>query len=170
MGTNLFGVAGNVFEDLEFRFPEHAAKIVMRHLLLALDYCHNECDIIHTGQLLLQSVQTFLSHQHIDSDIKISNVMSTFGAELNATDTVLYANKAESHSFNATDGLPATISESDPVGILPKSATDLENWKKITFKLVDFGVGAFSALGIGLTADDFGKRVGQTKYPGISRR
>lgn len=33
-------------------FPEEAAKAVARSLLTALDYCHSECGIIHTGRLV----------------------------------------------------------------------------------------------------------------------
>jgi serine/threonine-protein kinase SRPK3 len=56
----------------DLKFTEAFLKQILVHLLLALDFLHDECHIIHTGQLLLLSV---LENVNNVLDIKEENIL-----------------------------------------------------------------------------------------------
>ncbi|KAF9059090.1 kinase-like domain-containing protein [Rhodocollybia butyracea] len=97
----------------------------MRDLLLALDYCHRECKIIHT-------------------DVKSSNIIMQLNFEVTPSD--FNPKDHETFEFNDKENGSCVITKAAPLGNFPDGdRLDLEWWRKNgRFKLMDFGVACFS--------------------------
>ncbi|KAF9059506.1 kinase-like domain-containing protein [Rhodocollybia butyracea] len=91
----------------------------MRDLLLALDYCHRECKIIHT-------------------DVKSSNIIMQLNFEVTPT---------MRREFKVKENGSCVITKAAPLGNFPDGdRLDLEWWRKNgRFKLMDFGVAFIQA-------------------------
>ncbi|CAA7260933.1 unnamed protein product [Cyclocybe aegerita] len=117
LGLNLFELPLK-FQSIEAHMPEIVVKRVMRDLLSALDYCHNQCQIIHT-------------------DVKLSNVLSSFDYKLTASDPMIRC--MDAHEVQVEDGSTVIITQAGGFSTLEDDALDIEGWKMLHFKLVDFG-------------------------------
>ncbi|KAJ3514036.1 hypothetical protein NLJ89_g2599 [Agrocybe chaxingu] len=117
LGLNLFELPLK-FQSIEAHMPEIVVKRVMRDLLSALDYCHNQCQIIHT-------------------DVKLSNILSSFDYKLTASDPMIRCMGA--HEVQVEDGSTVIITQASGFSTLEDNALDIEGWKMLHFKLVDFG-------------------------------
>jgi serine/threonine protein kinase len=86
---SLATVRSTFFASNNERLLEFVAKRVIRDILLALDYCHNLCNTIHTGTpgfklIEIQSFQAMI-------DIKPHNILTKLkgGLELTVPDVVV---------------------------------------------------------------------------------
>ncbi len=108
---NLLSLAEECFTGN--RVPEYGAKLVMRDVLSALDYVHNECNIIHTGRSSVFSLscyfQPFLrrqNHERRGDSPTRHGPQGGFG----------YSNRAQQHTFpvSADNDTPVSITQSTP--------------------------------------------------------
>ncbi|KAF8646901.1 hypothetical protein AX16_007050 [Volvariella volvacea WC 439] len=119
LGVDVHNIANSYFLLHKHVIPEFVAKRVMRDILLALDYCHTKCHLVHT-------------------DIKLSNVLTSFDYQLTHSDPLLDA-PFQTYQAQAPDGTPITITERGGFLDTPEKALDEEGWKKVRFILADFG-------------------------------
>ncbi|KAF8958099.1 kinase-like domain-containing protein [Flammula alnicola] len=119
---NLLSLAEQSFTG--YRIPEYGAKRVIRDVLSALDYVHNDCNIIHT-------------------DVKITNVVMTAPHEEMPKEGLGALIPAQLHTFpaSADNDTPVTITKS--IQIVP-DLNDPEAWLPFSFKLIDFGVACYA--------------------------
>ncbi|KAK0441233.1 kinase-like domain-containing protein [Desarmillaria tabescens] len=120
--SNLLSLTEQSFAG--YRIPEYGAKRVMRDVLSALDYVHNECNIIHTN-------------------VKITNVVMTAPLEEMPKEGVGALIPAQQHTFPvcADNDAPVTITKS--IQIVP-NLDGPEAWDLFSFKLIDFGVACYA--------------------------
>ncbi|TFK63648.1 kinase-like protein [Pluteus cervinus] len=119
LGFDLFHLASASLRPTEYRFPDFIAKRIMHDLLLALDYAHTTCNIIHT-------------------DIKFSNMLTCIDSEFTSSNPLLdYDLRTE--TLEAADGSQVTITRHLVVSEIPDELDDLDNWKDVRYKLADFG-------------------------------
>ncbi|KAK0184927.1 kinase-like domain-containing protein, partial [Armillaria mellea] len=107
------------------RIPEYGAKIVIRDVLSALDYVHNDCNIIHTN-------------------VKITNVVVSVPRDTIAKEGLGTLIRAQQHTFPASpnNDTPVTITKSTP--FIPNLDGGANAWGTLNFKLIDFGVACYA--------------------------
>ncbi|KAK0220859.1 kinase-like domain-containing protein [Armillaria nabsnona] len=107
------------------RVPEYGAKLVMRDVLSALDYVHNDCNIIHT-------------------DVKITNVVVTVPRDTIPKEGLGTLIHAQQHTFpvSADNDTPVSITQSTP--FVPNLDGGSKAWGPLNFKLIDFGVACYA--------------------------
>ncbi|CAA7262181.1 unnamed protein product [Cyclocybe aegerita] len=111
-----FLIPTSCFHPTLFYLPEFVVKRVMHDLLCALDYCHNQGKIVHT-------------------DVKLSNLLASSDHKLTASSAL---GRPNSFEVPAPDGSSVVLTELTAFSNLP-DPSDIEGWKKIHFKLMDFG-------------------------------
>ena len=126
--------------------PVTLVKNVSRQLLLALDFLHRECQIVHTGKIVLHTLLSCLTTAPISlKDLKPDNILIT----LPDAEETIRRYTAEASQSEQTGGL-ATVTESSlPLilsrPIIPFNPDDLQNINSIQSKykiqLTDFGTG-----------------------------
>ncbi len=133
---NLLSLAEECFTGN--RVPEYGAKLVMRDVLSALDYVHNECNIIHTGR---SSVFHSRAISNLFLDVKITNVVVTVPRDTVPKEGLGTLIRAQQHTFtvSADNDTPVSITQSTP--FVPNLDGGPKAWGPLNFKLIDFGVG-----------------------------
>jgi serine/threonine protein kinase len=145
MGLSLANTMSNFFPDN--RLPEFIVKRVARDVLYALQYCHSQCHLVHTGTSSNVLITTDLQYRHSFPDIKPQNIMTSISGGFNIRASTVLKCIPEFLSCDATapDGTALVITQSTPVACTPLPQ-DLEKWKQVRFVLGDFGTGPFILL------------------------
>jgi len=114
-------------------FPEFALKPIARDLLLALDFCHSVCGIVHCGEYVTCAPIPLPSHFltryiQLNEDVKVENI---------ALRTKKYI-APFSGSMLLSNGLAKPTL---PYFVRPNKPDDFKWWKSSNFILNDYGYG-----------------------------
>lgn len=154
-GRHLCIVTEPLFQSMSYllprfpdrRMPPRLVRSIARQVVLGLQYLHDECNIIHTGEFhsLARIVDSFITSSATLLDIKPDNILMVApkGQQFFKDHYAELYNPPETSIGTDPSGTLVTRVRSDPLfSPIPESAIQSENaWRDWHVKITDLGIG-----------------------------
>lgn len=135
-GSTLFALQKALPPD--FALPVDLVKRVSRQVLLALDFIHRKCGVVHTGKLYMFLVKV---PSHALIDVKPNNILVSLTDPERVVEEHLASTQVKMSPVNSrSPHKPKFVVESQPIPLDAKRCIEDPN---VIYKLSDYGMGGW---------------------------